>query len=388
MNRVCSIFAQLLQLFPRGQFQQAVAEHKAERHARGFTCWSQFVAMLFCQLGQAKSLREICQGLTAIEGKLKHLGVERAPNKSTLSYANEHRPWQLYQTVFQHLLERCEGIAKGKKKFRFKNRLLSMDSTTIDLCASLLDWAKYKRSKGAVKVHMILDHEGHLPHFAVLTDGKASDQAGGWMMDFAPGTIVIHDRGYVDYERWQGWTDTGVFFVTRFKKDLKIEVLEEREVPKTGSILRDQVIRFCGERSQKYSMRLRLITKWKEEKQEEIQFLTNHLVLAASTIARIYKERWQIEIFFKALKQLLRVKTFVGTSANALHLQIRTALIAILMLKYLQLRASFGWSLSHLVALLRQQLFVYRDLYYWIDHPFEAPPVLAGIHDGPLQLEL
>jgi len=322
----------------------------------------------------------------AIEGKLKHLGVDRAPNKSTLSYANEHRPWQLYQTVFGQLLERCEAAAKGKKKFRFKNRLMSMDSTTIDLCASVFDWAKYKRAKGAVKVHMILDHEGYLPHFAVITDGKASDQAGSRMMHFAPGTIVIIDRGYVDYQRWQSWTDNGVFFVTRFKKDIKIEVEEEREVPKTGGILRDQVVRLSGERSQKYTMRLRLITKWDEEKQEEIQFLTNHLEFGSTTIARIYKERWQIEIFFKALKQLLRVKTFVGTSANALHIQIWTALIAMLIVKYLQLRASFGWSMSNLVALLRQQLFVYRDLNRWIDHPFEAPPVLAGIHDGQLVL--
>jgi hypothetical protein len=388
MNRVCSIFAQLLQLFPRVKFQEAVQQHNAERHARGFSCWSQFVAMLFCQLGQAKSLREICQGLMAIEGKLKHLGVDRPPNKSTLSYANEHRPWQLYQTVFEHLLQRCEVLAQGKKKFRFKNRLLSMDSTTIDLCASLFDWARFKRTKGAVKLHLILDHEGYLPHFAVITDGKASDQAGSRMMHFTAGTIVILDRGYVDYERWQHWTEQGVFFVTRFKKDLKIEVLEERAVPKIGGILRDQVILFSGERSQKYTMRLRLITKWDEEKQEEIQFLTNHLDFGPTTIARVYRERWQIEIFFKALKQLLRVKTFVGTSANALHIQIWTALIAILMIKYLQLRARFGWSLSHLVALLRQQLFVYRDLYCWIDHPFEAPPVLAGIHDGQLALEL
>jgi hypothetical protein len=388
MNRVCSIFAQLLQLFPRVKFQEAVQQHNAERHARGFSCWSQFVAMLFCQLGQAKSLREICQGLMAIEGKLKHLGVDRPPNKSTLSYANEHRPWQLYQTLFEHLLQRCEVLAQGKKKFRFKNRLLSMDSTTIDLCASLFDWARFKRTKGAVKLHLILDHEGYLPHFAVITDGKASDQAGSRMMHFTAGTIVILDRGYVDYERWQHWTEQGVFFVTRFKKDLKIEVLEERAVPKIGGILRDQVILFSGERSQKYTMRLRLITKWDEEKQEEIQFLTNHLDFGPTTIARVYRERWQIEIFFKALKQLLRVKTFVGTSANALHIQIWTALIAILMIKYLQLRARFGWSLSHLVALLRQQLFVYRDLYCWIDHPFEAPPVLAGIHDGQLALEL
>lgn len=387
MNRVCSIFAQLLQLFPRVEFQKAVQQHGAERHARGFTCWGQFVAMLFCQLGQAKSLREICQGLMAIEGKLKHLGVDRPPNKSTLSYANQHRPWELYQALFGQILQRCEGAAQGKKKFRFKNRLMSMDSTTIDLCASLFDWAQYKRAKGAVKVHMILDHEGHLPHFAVITDGKVSDQQGSRMVRFAAGTIVIIDRGYVDSQRWQDWTDEGVFFVTRFKKDLKIEVLEEREVPKNGGIKRDQVVRLCGPRTGKHSMRLRLITKWDEETQEEIQFLTNHLGFGATTIARIYKERWQIEIFFKALKQLLRVKTFVGTSANALHIQIWTALIAMLILKYLQLRASYGWSLSHLVALLRQQLFVYRDLYLWIDHPFQPPPVLAGIHDGQLVME-
>jgi hypothetical protein len=387
LNRVCSIFAQLLKLFPRAQFQQAVQKHKAERHARGFSCWSQFVAMLYCQLGQAKSLREICNGLMSIEGKLKHLGVDRAPNKSTLAYANEHRPWQLYQTVFEQLLGCCEGLAQGKKKFRFRNKLLSLDSTSIELCATLFDWAKYKRAKGAAKVHLILDNEGHLPHFAVITDGKQSDQAVARGLHFDPGTIVVVDRGYLDYQWWQELTDSGVYFVTRFRKDLKIEVTEEREPPKTGSILRDQVIRLNGERSRRYDMRLRLITKWDEEKKEEIQFLSNHLELGATTIARIYKERWQIEIFFKSLKQLLRVKTFVGTSANALHVQIWTALIAMLILKYLQMKSRFGWSLSNLVALLRQQLFVYRDLWRWIDIPFEAPPVLVGVHDGQLVLD-
>src|SRR5580700_5581795 len=141
MNRVCSIFAQLLQLFARARFQEAVQQHRAERHARGFSCWSQFVAMLFCQLGQAKSLREICNGLLSIEGKLRHLGILRPPNKSTLAYANQHRPWALYRAVFEQLLSRCEGLAKGRqKKFRFKNKLLTMDSTHIDLCASLFDW--------------------------------------------------------------------------------------------------------------------------------------------------------------------------------------------------------------------------------------------------------
>ena len=385
MNRVSSIFAQLLQLFPRVQFQQAVQKHKAERHARGFTCWGQFVAMLFCQLGAARSLREICQGLAASEGKLRHLGIPLAPSRSTLAYANEHRPWELYQTVFSDLLQRCHGVASGKKKFRFKNKLISLDSTSIDLCASLFDWAKYKRAKGAVKVHLLLDHEGYLPCFACITDGKKHDVTVGRMLRFQPGTIVVFDKGYVDYDWWEEMTADGVYFVTRFKQDLKIEEVADREVPQNSTVRRDQDIRITPYRKD-FALRLRQVTIWDEEKQEEIKFLTNHLKFGATTIARIYKERWQIELFFKALKQLLRIKTFVGTSANALKTQIWTALIAMLVLKYLHLKSQYGWSLSNLVALLRQQLFVYRDLYLWLDAPFQAPPVLTGVHDGQLAL--
>ena len=222
LESVCSIFSQLLKLFPRTNFQQAVQEHKAERHARGFSCWTQFVAMLFCHVGQARSLREICNGLMAIEGKLKHLGVDRPPNKSTLAYANEHRPWQLFQSVFLEFLARCENLAQGKRKFRFRNKLLSLDSTNIELCATLFDWAKYKRAKGAAKVHLILDHDGHLPHYAVITDGKKSDQAVARTLHFAPDTIVVFDRGYVDSAWWQELSDAGVWFVTRFGKGSEV----------------------------------------------------------------------------------------------------------------------------------------------------------------------
>jgi hypothetical protein len=385
LNRVSSIFAQLLQLFPREQFQQAVQKHKAERHARGFTCWGQFVAMLFCQLAAARSLREICQGLAASEGKLRHLGISIAPSRSTLSYANEHRPWELYQTVFGELLQRCYSVASGKKKFRFKNQLVSLDSTSIDLCASLFDWAQYKRTKGAVKVHLLLDNEGYLPCFACITDGKKHDVTIGRTLRFQPGTIVVFDKAYVDYDWWEQMTAEGVYFVTRFKQDLKIEVTAEREVPQNSNVRRDQDIRIRPYRRD-FTLLLRLVTIWDEEKQEEITFLTNHLKFGATTIARIYKERWQIELFFKALKQLLRVKTFVGTSANALKTQIWIALIAMLVLKYLHLKSQYGWSLSNLVALVRQQLFVYRDLYLWLDAPFQAPPVLTGVHDGQLVL--
>ena len=381
MNRVCSIFAQMLRLIPRTTFQKAVVEHRAERHARGFTCWGQLVAMLFCHLAEARSLREICNGLAASEGKLKHLGLPAAPNRSTLAYANEHRPWELYQTAFYDLLGRCKAEATGKRKFRFKNKLVSMDSTSIDLCAEVYDWAKYVRTKGAVKLHLVLDHEGYLPCFAVITDGKSHDITVGRTLRFAPGTIVAMDKGYVDYKWWKQMTEDGVYFVSRFKQDLHYEVIAEREVPKNSRVRRDVEIRIRPYRLN-FELHLRLVTIWDKEKQEELTFLTNHLKFGATTIARIYKERWQIELFFKSLKQLLRVKTFVGTSANALKTQLWTALIAMLLLKYLHLKSTFNWSFSNLVALIRQQLFVYRDLFPWLNDPYQAPPVLASIHEN------
>jgi hypothetical protein len=163
MNKVCSIFGQLLKLFPRKEFERAVKQHKAERHARGFTSWGQFMAMLFCQLGRAHSLREICGGLVCCEGQLKHLGVPVAPKKSTLAYANEHRPWQLFQTVFEQMLSECQQLASrqgGRRKFHFKNKLISLDGSIIDMSASLFDWAKYRSTKGAIKLHLLLDHDG------------------------------------------------------------------------------------------------------------------------------------------------------------------------------------------------------------------------------------
>jgi len=376
MNKVSSIFSQILQLFPRTEFERAVVEHKAERHARGFTSWGQFVAMLFCQVGQALSLREICGGLAACEGKLKHLGILRAPKRSTLAYANEHRPWALYQAVFLKMYERCQNAAAGKqKRFRFRNPLLTIDGTLIDLCASVFDWAAYQREKGAAKLHLILDNRGHLPKFAVITEGKASEVKVARSLQFEPGTILIMDKGYIDYRWYQQLTNQGVFFVTGMRCDAHFEVKEERPVPRNRNILKDQIIQIGFERYKQKSFFRRIVVKMPEEN-KELVLLTNHLKFGSTTIADIYKERWQIEVFFRYLKQNLRIKTFVGTSANALKIQIWTALIAILVLKYLQLRSIFGWSTSNLVALLRQQLFVYRDLMAWLNKPFEAPPAL------------
>jgi hypothetical protein len=377
-----------LQFIPRLAFEAKVREHKAERHARGFSSWTQLIAMLFGQLGHAQSLREITGGLAACEGKLRHLGVSEPPKRSTLSYANEHRPWQLFRSVFYDLLEHCRGEAAGhQRKFRFKHKLLSIDSTIIALSLSMFDWAQYKRSKGAVKLHLVLDHDGYLPQYAVISDGKQADIHAAQKMSFAPGTMLVFDRGYADYDWWLKLEQQKVFFVTRLKDKADYEVMEKRAVPEKGKVLKDEVIVLMKLAAAGQQCFLRRIEVWVEEKQETMVFVTNHLKLAASTIAAIYKDRWKIELFFKALKQSLKVKTFVGTSENAVQTQIWTALIAMLLVKYLQLRSTFGWSLSNLVALLRQQLFVYRDLMGWLNDPFQAPPALAGIHDGQLALE-
>ena len=382
MTRFCSIFSQLLQLFPRAEFQKAVAATKADRHARGFTCWEQFVAMLFCQLGRAYSLREICGGLASCEGRLAHLGVS-APRRATLAYANAHRPWQLYEQVFYQLLARCRDVA-GTKKFRFKNKLLSLDATVIDLCAELFPWAAFRRTKGAVKLHFTLDHDGYLPTALVITPGKRHEVTIARQQRFAPQTILVFDRGYVDFTWFAALEAAKVFFVTRLKASTVYEVVERRPIPTRGGVIGDEWIMLTGTRAAKaYPHGLRRV-EIETPEGDRLVFLTNHLDLGATTVARIYKDRWQIELFFKALKQHLRVRTFVGTSANALHIQVWTALIALLIVKYLQVTARFGWSFANLVALLRMNLFVYRDVWVWLNDPFTSPPLPPAPEQGVL----
>jgi len=376
MIRVASVFSQILTLFPRIEFHAAVKQHQADRYAKGFTCWEQFVAMLFCQLAQAKSLREICTGLRCCLGKLQHLGVKEAPNKSTLAYANEHRSWELYETVFEQLLGKCQALAQGRRKFRLRKKVYSFDSTVIDLCVSLFDWAKFRRTKGAIKLHLLLDHDGYLPCFAVVSKGKVPDVKMAWALQLPADSVVVMDRGYVDYHLFGCWTEDSVWFVTRLKRSAAYRVVERRPVVEGSGVVCDQLIELTSAEARIVCpCRLRRVVYKDAETGQRLVFLTNHLGFAATTIARLYKERWQVELFFKALKQNLKVKTFVGTSPNAVRVQIWTALIAMLVLKYLQFRSRLGWALSNLVALVRWNLFTYRDLWAWLDDPFEVPPL-------------
>lgn len=386
MVKVASCFSQVLSMVNRNLFERAVRRHGAERGAKGFSCWDQFVAMLFCQLGSAHSLREICGGLATSMGKLVHLGLGKAPGRSTLAYANAHRPWQLYQSVFEDLLVQGQSLAATKRRrFRFKNPLRSLDSTVIDLCLEVFDWAKFRRTKGAVKLHLQLDHQGCLPCWALVTDGKTHDVRPVRALSFAPGTIVAMDRAYVDYTLFGRWTEQGVFFVTRMKLGMAYDIVEMRPVPEGSNILGDTVIRLTSAQAQRdCPCLLRRIVVWDAENARSIELLTNHLDFAASTLAAVYKDRWQIELFFKALKQTLRIKTFVGTTENAVKTQIWTALITMLLLKMLQLRSTWRWSLSNLAAMLRFNLLTYRDLRAWLDAPYQTPV----IEPAPRQLAL
>ena len=377
MQRVCSIFSQILGFIPRTMFDQAVRKHGAEKHAKGMTSWSQFIALMFCQLGGARSLREIIGGLAASEGKLRHLGVSLAPTRSTLAYANQHRPWQVYKTLFDDLVELCHGEAALRKRtFRFKRPLLSLDATVIPLCLSMFDWALYRKKKGAAKVHVVMDNASLLPQYAVITEGKVADITVARTMTFQAGAMLVFDRGYEDHNWWRKLTADQVRFVSRLKDSTHYGIVEQRPASPDATILRDEVIVLASEKDPDKAMRLRRVEVWLEEKQHTLAFITNDLKLAASTIAAIYKDRWQIELFFKALKQSLRIKTFIGTSENAVQTQIWTALIAILLVRFLQLRSTWNWGLSNLAALLRQQLFVYRDLWVWLNQPFQPPLAL------------
>ena len=383
MKRFCSIMNQLLQVFSRSEFQQAVKKTKAERHARGFGSWDHFVSMLFCQLANAQSLREITGGLASCEGRLEQLGTT-VPKRTTLAYANKHRPWELFRNVFYNTAERCRAQLGPKTKFRFKNRLLSIDSSVVTLCSEMFPWATYSRQKGAVKLHFTLDHAGYLPEAMVITTGTYSELSVLRRRSYARGTILVMDRGFVDFG-WFGQLNlNGVVFVTRIKRDTRYEIVEHRQVVAGKGIVSDDVIRLTSRRSRKrYPEKLRLVTVETTEG-KRLEFLTNNMTLAASTIANIYKDRWQIETFFKLLKQNLRIKSFVGTSANAIWTQIWTALIAMLLIKFLQLKARFGWSFSNLVYFLRMNLLVYRDLWDWLHDPFTVEPPV----EPPSQLDL
>lgn len=388
MLRTASLFSQILRQLPRIEFERLVSKHGAERGAKGFTCWTQLVAMLFCHLAGADSLREICNGLSCCMGKLVHLGIQRRPNRSTLSYANANRSADLYREMLWATLERFrahERVPGSQHRFRFKNRLFSLDATTISLCLSLFPWAKFRRTKGGVKLHVLLDHDDYMPSFVKITPAKVNDHIMLKVLHFNPGSIVVADAEYNDFSVYARWTETGVYFVTRMRSNTIYEVVEDRRVPQHRNIISDQIIRLTGRRApQRCPHLLRRVVVYDKENNRTIVLLTNHLEFGSTTISAIYKDRWKIELFFKAIKQNLKIKTFIGTTENALKIQIWTALLALVLLKWLHHLSRAAWSFANLASLLRLNLFTYRDLIEWLKKPLSTPPLAPG----PRQLAL
>jgi hypothetical protein len=320
-------------------------------------------------------------------GKLAHLGLKKAPVRSTLSYANLHRPAALFEDLFWVTLSRFRQhqlLGERPRKFRFKNKLMSMDSTTISLCLTLFPWAGFKRSKGAVKAHTVLDHDDYMPRFMTLTTGKTSDVRAARQVSLPPESIVVCDRAYLDFSTFARWDAQNAYFVCRSPNSPSYRVVQQRKVH-SPHIIEDQLVVYTGRYSGRYTKPLRRITV-RTKDNDPLVLITNHMDFAPSTIASIYEERWKIEVFFKTLKQNLKVKTFIGTSENALRIQIWTAMLTIVLLRWLHHLSKARWSLSNLVSLLRLSLFTYRDLEEWLNDPFETPPQFPTPKQLPLDL--
>ena len=371
-----TILGQMLKMFARHEFEKAVSETGTEYHARGFSSWNHFVAMLFGQLAGQDSLRGIEAGLATQAKHLYHLGVKPV-HRSTLAYANEHRSHELFKKIFELMLSKCQPLAP-KHKFRFKNPLYSLDATVIDLCLSLYDWAKFRTTKGAVKLHVKLNHAGYLPTFMVMTEGKVHESTVAPSVPLESGDVVVFDRGYNDFAWFKTLVDKSVFFVTRLKKKARYKIIERRPVTHKD-IYSDHIIEFTGFYARKNCpCRLRRIRSKDPKTGKIIVILTNHLDWSSKTIALIYKDRWQIELFFKAIKQLLKIKSFVGTSRNALLSQLWVALIAYLLLAYLKFKSKFSWSLYTLCAILPTTIFSKRNLWDWLNDPFHKSKPMAS----------
>jgi hypothetical protein len=362
MHKIDTIFSELLKLSPRYQFEKAVQKYQGDRYVKTFSTWQQYITILYSQITQKDSLRDIVTGLTAHMTRWYHLGFTGV-HKSTLSDANAKRDYQIFEETFYSLLHRCKNLTP-KHKFRFKNPLYTIDATTIDLCLSVFPWAKFRTTKGAIKMHCLYDHSGALPTFLTVTDGKRHDVrvVKDHAFPLSPDSIISVDKAYIDYKWLNSLDEQRVWFVTRAKTNIDYAVVGQHPIS-SKKVLSDESISLQGPLTKtKYSKELRLIRYYDEERQKTLTFLTNNFKLAATTIAQIYKSRWQIELFFKWIKQNLKIKSFLGTSKNAVLTQIWVAMCYYLLLTYIKYQTKYGYSLLQLSRVIRETLFERKNL--------------------------
>ena len=364
-----TILSQITSLINRHDFDYHAEVHHSGQKFRSYNRWSQFMAMLIGQLSGRKSLRDITDNLKAQQSRLYHLGM-KPTSRATLARVNEKQPASLYRTVFLNLLKKCQSVTPGHK-FSFKNKLYLLDTTTIDLCLSVFPWAEFRKRKGAIKLHMGIDADGYLPTFMDMTDGKVHEI--NWakeILNLPKGSFAVFDRGFTDYGWYSSLMKDGIFFVTRLKSNADVEYLLKRSGRKSPGVTNDQQIKLKG-----IADPLRLVAYTDLKTGQEYRFVTNAHHLKAAEIAAIYKERWKIEQFFKWIKQNLKIKTFLGTSRNAVLTQVWIVLCVYLLVAYLNFKARLGTSMQQILRVLQLNLFERRALIDLFRPPDKQHPV-------------
>ncbi len=363
-----TILQQLTSIFPRHEFEKLAKVHHSGQKFRSFNRWSQFLAMMVAQISGLKSLRDITDNLKSQGKRIYHLGM-RKTSRATLARVNEQQPHELYQSMFYKMLEKCSKFAP-KHRFKFKGKVYLLDATTIDLCLAVFPWARFRRAKGAIKLHIGLDTDGYLPTFMNMTEGKFHEVQWARALDLPPGSCVVFDKGFTDYSWYQLLTEKNITFVTRLKKNAKAYFPRRKRGRKSPHITDDKTVLL-----HKVKSPLRVVSYKDPETGKKYDFLTNAMDLKAKTVADLYKERWKIEQFFRWIKQNLKIKTFLGTSANAVLTQVWIAMCVYLLLSFLKFKAKLGISITNILRLLHLNLFSRRSLEELLKPPdkYEQP---------------
>ena len=366
-----TVLGQILQLISRYEFKKTVNNYETDKYSKGYNSWDHFVGLSFAQLSKQDGLRGIETGMHSFSNKLYHLG-SKPLKRSTLSYANNNRNHLVFKKLFETQLEKV--LKTGPKhKFKFKNNLYSFDATTIDLCLFLHDWAKFRKTKGGIKLHVKLNHNGYIPDFVTMTNAKDHEVNILRRLKLKSGDVIAYDRGCIDYKILANHCRERIYFVTRIKSNADYRIVERKDVSKYKNISSDHIIEFEGYYSKKNCpLRLRKIRSKDPKTGKYIEILTNQFEWSPKTIALVYKDRWMIEIFFKEIKQNLKIKTFLGTSRNAILCQIWVALIIYLLLLYMKFISKYKWTISKLMNALPIMIFSKKDLWLWLNNPFDT----------------
>jgi putative transposase len=368
-----TIFGQMIHFISRLDFKSIVNQHKGDHRIRKFSCWDQFVFLLFGQFSKRESLRETVLSINSIQSKLYHLGCKTL-KRSTFSDANNKRPYQIYQELFYHLLKRTQKIAP-RHKIKLNRKLYILDATTIDLCLTLFPWARFRKNKSAIRLHTLMQADGSLPVFLNITDGKVHESKAAKLIPIPKGSYLAIDRGYHDFNQYNVYINNNIRFVTRMKTNAKYQVLKADQTNSNSPVISDEIIEFTGYYTHKKCPHpFRKIQYNDKEQNKVITFLTNDLENTAQTIADIYKARWDIELFFKTIKQNLKIKRFFGTTRNAVMTQIWIAMIAYLMISFFKFLHKTKLSIQQLFRIIQLNIFERKSLKDLIVNKIIKPP--------------